>query len=130
MVDVYLDEKFIGTVSDKDKFLNEFKIKRRKGDIPESINLNYNKEFDEIFIDSKKGRCRRPLIIVENGVSKLTNDKIELIKKGELRWRELFNKGIIEYIDAGEEENCYVALSEDELTKEHTHLEISPVTIL
>ena len=55
MVDVYLDEKFIGTVSDKNSFLDEFKSKRRRGDLPESINLNYNEEFNEIFIDSKKG---------------------------------------------------------------------------
>jgi len=130
MVDVYLDEKFIGTVFDKDSFLAEFRSKRRKGDLPDSINLNYNEDFNEIFIDSKKGRCRRPLIIVENGVSKLTEDKINAIKKGELKWNELIEKGIIEYIDAGEEENCYVAISEDELTNSHTHLEISPVTIL
>ena len=130
MVDVYLDEKFIGTVADKDTFLNEFKVKRRKGELPDSINLNYNKEFDEIFIDSKKGRCRRPLIIVEKGISKLDKEKIDLIKEGNLKWNDLVDQGIIEYVDAGEEENCYVALNEEDLNKEHTHLEISPVTIL
>lgn len=130
MVDVYLDEKFIGTVADKDDFINDFKNKRRKGDIPDSINLNYDEDFNEIYVDSKRGRCRRPLILVKDGESKLTKEHIESVKKGDLNWNDLIEKGIIEYVDAGEEENCFVALSEDELTKEHTHLEISPVVIL
>jgi DNA-directed RNA polymerase subunit B len=37
---------------------------------------------------------------------------------------------IIEYIDAEEEENVLVSLSSEDLTPEHTHLEISPYTIL
>ena len=37
--------------------------------------------------------------------------------------------GIIELIDANEEENCYIAL-DDKDTKKHTHLEIFPSAIL
>ena len=130
MFEIYLNEKFIGTVEDRDKFVKEFKEKRRKNEVPESININYDEQSNEIFIDSKKGRCRRPLIIVEDGKSKLTQNHVESIKKGEFNWDDLIKKGIVEYIDAGEEENCYVALEEENLTKEHTHLEISPVAIL
>jgi DNA-directed RNA polymerase subunit B' len=130
MIDVYLDEKFIGGVEDSKAFIDSFKKKRRKGEIPENLNINHNEELGEIFIDSEGGRCRRPLIIVEDGKSKLTESYISKIEAKEISWKNLIEEGIAEYIDAGEEGNCYVAMSEDELTKEHTHLEISPVTIL
>ncbi len=130
MVDVYLDEKFVGTVDNSKEFLDTFKKKRRKGEIPENLNLNYREELDEISIDSEGGRCRRPLIIVEGGKSSLTEANVAKLEAGEMSWKDLIEQGIIEYVDAGEEENCYVAMYEDELTNEHTHLEISPVTIL
>jgi DNA-directed RNA polymerase subunit B' len=130
MVDIFLDEKFIGSVEDANKFLFDIRASRRKGDIPNALNLHYDEGSNEIIVETNKGRVRRPLIIVKNGVSKLTEDHIKKLNEGEFNWDDLVKEGIIEYIDAGEEEDCYVALDEDELTKEHTHLEVSPITIL
>ena len=70
------------------------------------------------------------MIIVENGVPKLTEEHLKKLKSNELTWDGLVKEGIIEYLDAGEEEEAYVALNDKYLTKEHTHLEISPITIL
>jgi DNA-directed RNA polymerase III subunit RPC2 len=42
----------------------------------------------------------------------------------------LTTAGIIEYVDVNEENNCFIALDERELTPRHTHVEIDPVTIL
>ncbi len=130
MGDVYLNEKFIGTVEDAKKFVDKLRSERRKGDVTPLINVFYDEEFNEIYLESTKGRARRPLIIVEDGKSKLTEDIQERLKKKELTWEDLSKQGIIEYLDSSEEENALVALNEEDITKEHTHLEISPVLIL
>src|SRR3989344_8980070 len=126
MVDVFLDEKFIGTVDDGQEFVNKVIKDRRENKMPNEINLYYDKKLNEVNIESSKGRSRRPAIVVENGKSKLTNEILEKCKKNEISWNDLVEQGVVEWLDASEEENAFVALSEDELTGEHTHVEISP----
>ncbi len=130
MSDIYLNEKFIGTVKDPIGFVNNVKTERRNGKIPKELNIYYDDKSDEVYIDTSKGRARRPLIIVENGVSKLTSEIKQGLEEGKITWGDLIERNIVEYLDAAEEENSYVALNEEELTKEHTHLEIIPSAIL
>lgn len=130
MADIFLDEKFIGKVDDPQDFIKKVKAERQKGKIPSSVNINYDSQLNEINIIISKGRARRPLIVVENGKSRLTEEHLKQLGNNELTWKELLNRGIIEYLDAAEEENALVALNEEELTEEHTHLEISPLVIL
>ncbi len=130
MADIYLNEKFIGTVEDGNEFASQVRAERRKGIMSSELNCYYDTDYDTIYLDTSRGRARRPLIIVESGKSKLTEKHIEDLKNGIIKWEKLVKEGVIEYIDASEEEDCYIALSENELTKQHTHIEISPITIL
>ncbi len=130
MSDVLMDEKFIGIVESGSQFVEKLKIERREGRLPSEINFYYDKRLDDVNIETSKGRARRPLIIVEKGKSRLTDDILEMCTKNEIKWSDLTGRGIIEYLDASEEEKALVALSEDELTDKHTHLEISPSIIL
>ncbi len=130
MTDVFIDGKFIGTTNEPQKLVEEIRNRRRKGLIPYSINVAYHPHLDEVKILTDSGRVRRPLIVVENGKPKLTEEHIQKLKEGSISWQDLINNGIIEYLDAEEEENCYIALTEKELTPEHTHLEIDPAVIL
>ncbi|CAM9703281.1 unnamed protein product, partial [Choristocarpus tenellus] len=43
---------------------------------------------------------------------------------------ELIKKGVVEYVDVNEENNCLVGLSDNQLTPLHTHLEIDPLTLM
>lgn len=130
MTDIYLNEKYMGNVKVAKDFVKFVKTERRTGNIPSELNIYYDEDFDEIYLDVTKGRARRPLIVVEGGKSRLTLKHIEMLVSGEIKWDKLIKEGIIEYIDSAEEENCYTAIDEKELTKQHTHLEIAPITIL
>ena len=43
---------------------------------------------------------------------------------------DLIKQGVVEYVDVNEENNCLVSLSDADLTLNHTHLEIDPLTLL
>jgi len=128
--DVYMREVFIGQVDSPEEFIKKVKQERREGKIPEILNINYNKDLNEIIVEVSRGRSRRPVIIIENGKSKLTEDHVKKLISNEIKWSDLKKEGVIEYLDAAEEENCFIALSEDQITKENTHLEISPILIM
>jgi DNA-directed RNA polymerase subunit B len=127
---IYLNGVLIGTYKDGIALVNKIRGDRRAGRISDVINVAYYEDVKEVYINSDDGRVRRPLIIVENGVPKLTREHVEAIKKGALKWSDLVRMGVIEYLDAEEEENAYVATWPWEVTEEHTHLEIMPAAIL
>ncbi|MEM0154546.1 MAG: DNA-directed RNA polymerase subunit B [Methanothrix sp.] len=126
---VYLDGREIGVVSDGKAFAEEIRSNRRKGLISGEINVAYMKSINEVHINADKGRVRKPYIIVENGQSKLTPELIEKLKAGEIDFNFLVRRGIIEYLDAEEEENILAAISPSEITNKTTHLEVDPASI-
>jgi DNA-directed RNA polymerase subunit B len=131
---VFVDGTIVGYCATPEKIVQEFRQRRRMGEISTEVNIAYfskeHGEREEIYVNCDEGRVRRPLIIVENGVPKLQPEHIERIARGEWSWEDLVKNGIIEYLDAEEEENAYVAISAEEITPEHTHLEIATHTIL
>ena len=127
--EVYVNQKYLGTVDNPTLFVEDFKDQRRKGQIEIQANIFYNKAVNEIHISSQKGRSLRPLIIVKEGKSLLVEKHIEQLKAGEITWDDLTRQGVIEYLDANEEENALVAFDESQLTTEHSHLEITPGSI-
>ncbi len=123
-------EVFIGQVESAEEFLSKVKEERRQGKLPETLNISHNKDLNEIVIETSKGRARRPVIIVHNGKSKLTEEHTKNLLSNKIKWEDLIKEGILEYLDAAEEENTYIALNEADITPKHTHLEISPMVIL
>lgn len=130
MVDVYLDEKFVGIVDNPKDFVKLIQTERRNGKLPKTLNISYDPDFGEVAIHTGKGRARRPLIIVDNGEPRLTDEHLTKLKNGEIDWQYLVDESIIEYLDPNEEEGAYVALRPKDVTKEHTHLEVSLISIL
>ena len=130
MVNVFLNGRYIGEVKDPDALVKEIREKRRAGGVSPQVNVSFYPHLNEVHVLSDSGRVRRPAIVTENGKSKMTEEVVKSFRKGELTWEDLVKKGIIEYLDAEEEENTYIALKHEDLTPRHTHLELDPSIIL
>lgn len=126
MSDVFLNGNFIGTVDKPTYFVERLRERRRKGEVAPTTNFAYSQDSNQVYIECERGRLLRPLIVVKNGKPLLDSQHLKKISKGEMSWDDLINEGIIEYIDASEEENLLIAYDEAELTSDHTHLEITP----
>src|SRR3972149_3698188 len=120
---------FIGSVKDHLDFVKRAREMRREGKLPYQLNIKDDESFQNVIISTEPGRVLRPVIIIENGTSRLKNEYLVQLENGEMKWKDLIEKGIIEYLDAGEEENALVALYEEEVTPEHTHLEIDATDV-
>ena len=131
---VFVDGNIIGYYESPEEIVKSFRERRRASEISTEANITYfpklKTEGEEVHANCDQGRVRRPLIIVDNGVSKLNSEHIEKIALGEWNWEDLIKNGLVEYIDAEEEENAHIALSLDKITSKNTHAEIATYTIL
>lgn len=129
MADVFFDGKLVGTTDDPIGLATKIRAARRAGKLDNQLNVSYSDKKDLLQLHIGRGRIRRPLIIVKNGEPLLKPEHIEALRNGKLKWADLVNMRVIEYLDTAEEDNAYVAMGRDDVTKEHTHLEVDPATI-
>ena len=126
---VYVNGSLVGTHPDPEQLANQIREARRRGDVSEMVNVSVKERTREVIVNADAGRARRPLIVVENGEPLLGDEEIAAVEANELSFEDLVDRGYIEFIDAEEEEDIYVGVDEDELTDDHTHLEIDPQLI-
>ncbi|WP_405275124.1 DNA-directed RNA polymerase subunit B [Methanobrevibacter sp.] len=127
---IYINGELLGYCNNPTEFTHDMREKRRNGEVSHEMNITYYEDNNEIYIFDDPGRARRPLIIVKEGVPLLREEHLNKVANGKLKWDDLINNGLIEYLDAEEEENSYIAMTLADLNEEHTHLEIDPATML
>ncbi|MEM0480709.1 MAG: DNA-directed RNA polymerase subunit A' [Candidatus Aenigmatarchaeota archaeon] len=124
---VYLDGEFLGYTSSPEKIFEKIRELRRSGKISYQVNVAVLEFKNEVRINTGSGRIRRPAIVRERYKDLIK--KIEELKNGKIKFSDLVKEGIIEFLDAEEEENAYISLYPD-ATEKHTHIEIHPAITL
>ena len=131
---VFVDGKLIGYHKDGEKLASSLRELRRSNKINSHVGISIHIPEQEgatkrLYVNCNAGRVLRSLIIVKDGKSALTPDLLDKISKKLVSWEDLIRMGVIELIDANEEENCFITF-DDKHIKKHTHTEIFPSAIL
>lgn len=127
---VYLNGRLIGEHKKPELLVKKLRDLRRKGELDHQVSISYREENNEVQVYTDKGRAKRPLLVIENGEPKLTDEMIKDFREGKTSFTDLVRMGVIEYLDAEEEENAYIAVRDYKLDEEHTHMEITPSLML
>jgi DNA-directed RNA polymerase subunit B len=132
---VFVDGQLVGYVEDGGHLADTLRTMRRSGKIHPHVGVYLYSSLNDnatrrLYISCNSGRVLRPLIIVRDGRSLITEEIIEKIQKKFLSWTDLLHTGILELVDANEEENCYINIGTDAIEPSHTHLEVFPSSIL
>lgn len=127
---VFLNGQILGIHNKPYEFVQNFRKLRRHGRIKEFVSIYIHDELKSIYIASDGGRVCRPLIVVENGKSKVQSFHLKELSNGLRTFDDFLKDGLIEYLDVNEENNSLIAMYENEITEKTTHLEIAPFTLL
>jgi len=127
--DVFFNGRFIGFVESMQDFANKVRNSRRAGELPREMSVKVDLLLESVSISTEVGRVLRPLIIVENGASKLKDEHLVMLEENKIKWSDIIQQGIIEYIDAAEEDNALVALYPQNIENNNTHQEIDPIDL-
>ncbi|ELR20086.1 DNAdirected RNA polymerase, beta subunit [Acanthamoeba castellanii str. Neff] len=127
---VFMNGMLLGVHRAPHTFVRNFRLLRRSGKMSEFVSVFIHYGQRSIYIASDGGRVCRPLIIVEKGRPRVETRHIKEVTDGFRTFDDFLKEGRIEFLDVNEENNCFLALSEKEITMSTTHLEIDPLTIL
>jgi len=127
---VFVDGALIGLVDDPKSLVENIRTMRRQGAISTEVNVSYKEFNGDVVLLTDRGRARRPLVVLKDGKSIISEEDIKKLAKKEIDFSYFVKHGMIEFIDAEEEEDLYIAMNPADITPEHTHLEIDPSLIL
>lgn len=140
---VFLNGAWIGTLKADDckKTIQSLQYAKRAGIIHRYTGIVWKMQYKEVWITTEAGRVMRPLYYAP-ALREIAADKSGALKQQVqaihdwntlLDWETPGNNHLIEYIDAGETERSYIAMSAEEAIaadSTHTHAEIHASTAL
>jgi DNA-directed RNA polymerase II subunit RPB2 len=124
---VLVNGTIVGSVIDPHAFVVTFKQYRQDFTLPIDASVSYNNNELSVLTDAEDTFI--PMIRVAN------LDKLPIIYNQykeylHLLWNQLLINGIIDYIDKEEELNVLYATRYEDLTPQHTHLQLDPAKLM
>ncbi|CAM8955356.1 unnamed protein product [Rhodiola kirilowii] len=123
---VLLNGDWVGVCENSSSLVSTLRSKRRKGKLPQQVEIKHDTQLNEIRIFSDAGRILRPLAVVSN------LKKLKAFEGGKYSFQDFLDRGVIELVGIEEAEDCQVAWSIKYLLKEghgdtglkYTHCEL------
>ncbi|TFK30881.1 DNA-dependent RNA polymerase II second largest subunit [Coprinopsis marcescibilis] len=118
---VFVNGVWMGVHRDPANLVKTIKKLRRKDDISPEVSVVRDIRERELRIYTDAGRVCRPLFIVENQQLVLQKKHIRWIvnhendEGGEYKWENLIKTGVVELLDAEEEETVMICMSPEDL---------------
>lgn len=107
---IYVNGDLIGLHEKPKELVEEIRQRRRSGLMSPEVNIRFDDNMNEIIINCDEGRLRRPLLVVRHGRTLLTHKHVDDMRAAKTRWTDIIREGIVEWIDAEEEEDTYIAV--------------------
>ncbi|KAH8927818.1 DNA-dependent RNA polymerase II second largest subunit [Atractiella rhizophila] len=114
---VFVNGVWQGVHRDPASLVGTLKRLRRSQDISDEVSIVRDVREKELRLYTDSGRVCRPLFIVENQQLVITKDHINALtdEENKLTWKEMMSQGVVEYLDAEEEETVMICMSPEDL---------------
>ena len=106
---IHVNGDIFGLHKRPQKLVSQFKRRRRSGRIRPEVSIRHDLENRDVFINTDRGRMLRPLLIIEHGSLVVSKMHLDGLKSGEITFSDLVSGGVVEWVDAEEEEDLLIA---------------------
>lgn len=107
---VYINGDLVGLHDNAEQLVKKIRERRREGLLPHEVNIRHDRHMNEVIINCDEGRLRRPLVVIRDGRPVLTAKHLEEITTGKRKMGDLIRIGVVEWVDAEEEEDSFIAI--------------------
>jgi len=125
---VFVNGVWAGVHRDPSSLVNTLKRLRRNLDINPEVSIVKDIREKELRMYTDAGRCLRPLFIVEDQRLLLRKEHVEELSRPAFindegvrdepwTWNDLLSNGIVEYVDAEEEETILICMTPEDLAE-------------
>lgn len=135
---VYVNGAWIGTLpggAEAIRCVEALRVAKRAGRVHPFTSIVFQPSLMEVWINTEGGRLIRPLLVAA-ALREIAAGKCAAPWETAKSWNDLMTwvspggHSLLEFVDAGESENLYIAPKMEKVAADHTHVEIHPSTLI